>query len=489
MEIKHITADDLRNMTGSEGLILQGCGGDPAEWANGINAEFTENGILLDGSQFTDISVFEHGGLTNIMFGMDDSIELDIGEMATWRLRTHGAFGGTWLSDYLPNILGVGVREIEYEPDEPAPLPPERGESKTRRLVDALAQVADDIRPDELDALSDRVQALDEYGRDDFFDILETLSGSVGFDALMKIAERCGGEAVMLKVEGVDLAALLLETHAVAGGGYMLDAKHSLQTLADGRDYLVMLSADMFHIIPSEMLYHRDLVGNAVWLGEREPSRVRTFAVAVDERDAGRAVGSVCEISLQSVQRSLSRYSFDFTHIDATMLDGAERVITFDEWGAMDRLDRGQIRDYSYYYNPADEDRLTAHLDALRHARLESASPASPADFLARLNESYMASAQNPQPGMIRLAREAAVEVLARGDADVFRLLPGNAAKLSPLDAVTSSGLNYSEYREFAIHRSDLPGLKKWAERACGNIQRQIHHELGERHKSPDAEL
>ena len=30
--VKQINADDLRHMEGQEGLILQGCGGDPQEW-------------------------------------------------------------------------------------------------------------------------------------------------------------------------------------------------------------------------------------------------------------------------------------------------------------------------------------------------------------------------------------------------------------------------------------------------------------------------
>ena len=29
-----------------------------------------------------------------------------MGKLAMWRLQTHGQFGGTWLSDYVPNRLG-----------------------------------------------------------------------------------------------------------------------------------------------------------------------------------------------------------------------------------------------------------------------------------------------------------------------------------------------------------------------------------------------
>ena len=45
--MKDIKVDDLRLMSGKEGLILQGCGGDPQEWIDGINDMLTDEGILL----------------------------------------------------------------------------------------------------------------------------------------------------------------------------------------------------------------------------------------------------------------------------------------------------------------------------------------------------------------------------------------------------------------------------------------------------------
>ncbi len=50
--VKQIAAEDLRHMNNQEGLVLQGCGGPPQEWVDGINNLLTEAGILLDGSTF-----------------------------------------------------------------------------------------------------------------------------------------------------------------------------------------------------------------------------------------------------------------------------------------------------------------------------------------------------------------------------------------------------------------------------------------------------
>lgn len=107
-QVIRISAEDLRKMSDKEGLILQGCGGDLQEWADGINSALIDTDILR--SPFDRLYVFENEGLTNIMFPFDD-VELDVGKLAMWRLQTHEQFGGTWLSDYVPNRLGGFIEE------------------------------------------------------------------------------------------------------------------------------------------------------------------------------------------------------------------------------------------------------------------------------------------------------------------------------------------------------------------------------------------
>ena len=111
MSIKTVKTEELRRMNGKEGLILQGCGGDPQEWLDGINGLLTDEGILKNGSKFENISVFQNGSLTNILFPFEDGVEIDMGKLAMWRLHSHEQFGGTWLSDYVPNRLGGFIGE------------------------------------------------------------------------------------------------------------------------------------------------------------------------------------------------------------------------------------------------------------------------------------------------------------------------------------------------------------------------------------------
>ncbi len=112
--ITEIKAEQLRHSDTPEGLTLQGCGGDLDEWVKGINDELTKEGILLDGTRIEDCKRFTNGELTCLLFPFDGA-KLDTGKLAMWRLRTRGSYGGTWLSDYVPNRLG-GF--IEGEPNQ-----------------------------------------------------------------------------------------------------------------------------------------------------------------------------------------------------------------------------------------------------------------------------------------------------------------------------------------------------------------------------------
>ena len=119
MSIKTVKTEELRLMNGAEGLILQGCGGDPQEWLDGINSLLTDEGILKNGSRFENISVFQNGDLTNILFPFEDGVDIDMGKLTMWRLHSHEQFGGTWLSDYVPNRLGGFISE--HEPNKTKP--------------------------------------------------------------------------------------------------------------------------------------------------------------------------------------------------------------------------------------------------------------------------------------------------------------------------------------------------------------------------------
>lgn len=167
MSIKHITTDELCRMRDKEGIIFQGCGGDLQEWLDGINDTLTEAGILQNGSRFQDCLAFENGELTCLLFPFEN-VDLSIGKLAMWRLKTRPAFGksfacktrqvngaaaklileGQWLSDYVPNQLGGFVSSPPKMADQAAgmdiriyQIAPERDADRLKFMgMDHLAQ-------------------------------------------------------------------------------------------------------------------------------------------------------------------------------------------------------------------------------------------------------------------------------------------------------------------------------------------------------------
>ena len=159
-EIKQITTEDLLRMDGQEGLILQGCGGGLQEWVDGINSLLTEAGILMEGSKFESVSTFQHKGLTNLLFPFD-GVKLDTGKLAMWRLQTHEQFGGTWLSDYVPNQLGGYLAEPEQK------KPSMRLEGQDGNIFSILGQASRLLRDvgqkDQADEMFRRVTSSGSY--------------------------------------------------------------------------------------------------------------------------------------------------------------------------------------------------------------------------------------------------------------------------------------------------------------------------------------
>ena len=114
MSIRTVSIDELRRMKNSQGIVLQGCGGDLQEWVDGFNDLMTKENILLDGSEFTNCVAFENGDTTCILYPFEGA-KLNIGKLSIWRIASHETFGGTWFNEYMSQHFGGFEGDI---PDE-----------------------------------------------------------------------------------------------------------------------------------------------------------------------------------------------------------------------------------------------------------------------------------------------------------------------------------------------------------------------------------
>lgn len=164
VKMKRISIEELKQMNGTKGLVLQDCGGELQEWVDGINEMLTKEGILLDGNIFSDVTVFDYQGRTNLLFNMDD-VKLDLGKLAIWRLQTNSNFGSTWLSDYLANRLGVAWGEAPQEEAQSKPDCPLVGaDGNIFNLMGIASRTLKNNRlPDKAKEMCERVKSSGSY--------------------------------------------------------------------------------------------------------------------------------------------------------------------------------------------------------------------------------------------------------------------------------------------------------------------------------------
>jgi hypothetical protein len=143
MSIKSVELAELRKMENTEGLLLQGCGGDLKEWLDGINNMFQEADILLENTKFEedDCLVFKNGEITCLLFKFTENTTIDMAKLAMWRLQTHSNFAGMWFSDYVDNRLG-GFSNEEQPKEKKEEKKKSTKKSKTEKAVDKITNQA-----------------------------------------------------------------------------------------------------------------------------------------------------------------------------------------------------------------------------------------------------------------------------------------------------------------------------------------------------------
>jgi hypothetical protein len=655
--MKHIGIGQLMAMTGSEGLVLQGCGGDLQEWASGINELLTEEEILLGGDTFDDIYVFEHNGLTNILFNME-GVRLNVGKLAMWRLKTHNTFGGTWLSDYLPNQFGI-TSEESRDTDKDMPVPEQQEpsvsaakttqddrpkaddsndtlplvafiENATRpdlgRISISLPTTKDELRPlfeaikanandpksiairevrspvdnladvlrgtdatlCELNYLAVKISNLDSFDTDAFCAALEArwhteniteiinltenldrfelqpafgeehygehLLG-VGSESGAELLERISksenaneryfarhvtrlealvdelsyGRAVVKEeggvftdfgyltasgevqalyrraadipqeyrlflpefplqiTAGVELLPFLLKVHAI-GGDYSRDAAYNLKTLAalHSDEYLLLLDGRSAHLTETVHAYQQGSTEFCIWTGTPCDKDTMAFSIHITASGNGHLVGDVIKIDAAKCREDILAHSVYPYRINATSKTGETTVYTPYEWDALPLQENDHIQNWQREFDDDAYIQVRQHIKDVRTGHEASLCTTGENDIIAELSAAYRGRSQNPREDFLRLSQGAAQQILAGGDADVYRLLPDGVQKLSPVEAA-KSGLWLSEYREFAMRCDELEKLERWAKRSADAAL--FSPERGEHKKSYAEEL
>ena len=201
------------------------------------------------------------------------------------------------------------------------------------------------------------------------------------------------------------------------------------------------------------------------WIGSADNPETQAFSIHLTEVH-GQIRGNIAEINAAERRQDIQENSIQPVTVEATLPSGEVQSYLPQEWNALVQIDKDGIKDWRRVFTDGDFSQVNQHLEYMS-VQTEAACHKVPAsEFLTAVNAVYMENAQNPQHEMLRISQDAAKEMLARSDCDVYRLLPNGPEKLVPTDAI-KSGLWVIENREFAICRGDIQGLEKWAERSA----------------------
>jgi hypothetical protein len=269
-------------------------------------------------------------------------------------------------------------------------------------------------------------------------------------------------------VEGASVPEFLTMLHNLVGD-YEREAHLSIDTLLALRssEYLLLLDGSSAYLTAAAHAYRQGSDEHKMWV-RADGENATAFAIHLTEVH-GEITGDIALIDVKARQDDIAIHHISPVKIEVTLQRGDVLTPTPQEFNVLSLLEKDSIQSCRREFADRDFAKLFRHLDYLTEKDAQTHKVVTTDVFLSEINVNYMAKSEFPQEDMLRIPQQTAKEMLARGDAEVYRLLPSGPEKLSPMDAV-KSGLWFSESREYAIKREDMPGLSNWAERKTVEI-------------------
>ena len=268
----------------------------------------------------------------------------------------------------------------------------------------------------------------------------------------------------------IELPTLFVEMHSLAGN-YTQELEENFKALMTGECFIILSENGLTAVAAKNVLY-RDSVENLEVNNLTPPTRV-FFAFGYDGAETG-SPGAIYELNPLRLSQTVNRIGFEAEHIDADLKDGGSTRYSKYEWTMLPDVERRNFAGVSKRYSADNQTTLNRFIGNLCAPVSGEYKATDIVSFLHDVNKNFMIKAACLQPNMLRIARETAAHLLARDEADIYRLMNGGPTKLAPLDAITSKGLWFENFRHFAIKPDGLDGLHKWAERTADKLFAKI---------------
>jgi hypothetical protein len=260
-----------------------------------------------------------------------------------------------------------------------------------------------------------------------------------------------------LKLDGADLAAMVMKLHAVCGGDNVFQAADDMKPLFNRRDkdYLLLIDRNNICLSPAIEAYKRgtetfSFISLAMKTSAERPDFM-VFAVRVHSRGEDGVTGDLIELNGKALCANAARHAVTPDRIDVVFSNGATKSYDLWSWVELPRHARDDIRDYTTHFPDSGLAEASKRYVSFMGANETVSEAVSMETFLQEVNAAFMAAAENRRFGMIRIAKDTALEMLARSDADIYRLIPDGVNKLVPIEATRLA--SYTGRCELAIKR------------------------------------
>jgi hypothetical protein len=302
----------------------------------------------------------------------------------------------------------------------------------------------------------------------------------------------------LVKVEDVDIAAALVKLHALSGDNlHRISDNMKALSSEQHTNYLLYTCRRGVTLCPASDAYKRgnqvaDIFSMAGNLSEKQPD-IRLFAVSITDRDEtgnGSIRGDLVELNGKAIRANIKHHSITPDKMDATFIGpNGNKPVSYDlfEWGSLTQNERSFLQDVTPHYRANDVRDVDINFSILINATGLGCKTVDIETVLSEINVHFMADAANPQPGMLRVTNEAAREILARGDMDVYKLTAEGPDKMAAFEALRP--LCFREHRETAIKCEDAARLDIWANRTVKDIMRRNERDERNTNKTKGEEL
>lgn len=268
----------------------------------------------------------------------------------------------------------------------------------------------------------------------------------------------------IIMVQDVELIRFAYELHILAGD-FLRESEYNLRSLITntGADSIAIMGKN--HMWLSDAVFAYCATGDLhQMIDTTEYLGARAFLFHTDWKENDRLYGSVMMMDLDTLRQDVAFHTIYPEGVSIEDQDGRKTMVGLEKWRSMELNEKETLKSWGFAYAPEKVAEWRNHYSQACKDWKEQSFFYADQDLEELLNTEYMLEAHNSDMDKYRIPLETARQLLLYEGAPVYRLFPGGAEKIPPIEVLTT-GLAYDYYREFAVTPEDFGAVDRLVKR------------------------